>query len=83
VGSSNLSARALREGIEWNYRVVPSESRKGFQSIAGAFERLFLNLKTRSLDIDWINNYEKSRRPPSIASSSETHPGIHCCPVNF
>jgi superfamily II DNA or RNA helicase/diadenosine tetraphosphate (Ap4A) HIT family hydrolase/HKD family nuclease len=76
VGSSNLSAQALREGIEWNYRVVPSDSRKGFQSIAGAFESLFLSPKTRNLDIDWINKYEKSRRPPSIASSSETHPEI-------
>ncbi len=69
VGSSNLSAQALEEGIEWNYRVIPAESRKGFQSVADAFERLFHHSKSKPVDIGWIKKYERSRKRPSIQSS--------------
>lgn len=70
VGSSNLSSQALGEGIEWNYRVIPSESRKGFQSVVDGFESLFRHPRTRPIDIDWIQSYEQSRRPPSIAAQA-------------
>jgi superfamily II DNA or RNA helicase/HKD family nuclease/diadenosine tetraphosphate (Ap4A) HIT family hydrolase len=66
VGSSNLSAQALGEGIEWNYRIIPLESRTGFQAVVQAFERLFSHPRTRSLDNDWIQRYERTRTPPCI-----------------
>ncbi len=69
VGSSNLSAQALEEGIEWNYRIIPAESRKGFQSVADAFEKLFHHSRTKPVDIGWIQSYERSRKPPSIQIS--------------
>ncbi len=67
VGSSNLSGQALGEGIEWNYRIIPSESRIGFQAVVEAFESLFSIVKTRSIDIDWVRRYEQTRTPPSIS----------------
>jgi superfamily II DNA or RNA helicase/HKD family nuclease/diadenosine tetraphosphate (Ap4A) HIT family hydrolase len=70
VGSSNLSAQALEEGIEWNYRVIPAESRQGFQSVADAFQELFHHSRTRPVDIDWIAEYERGRKPPSIQADT-------------
>lgn len=72
VGSSNLSAQALGEGIEWNYRIIPAETRKGFQSVVDAFERLFKHPKSRPIDTDWIHGYQSWRKPPCI----QAHTGI-------
>lgn len=66
VGSSNLSGQALGEGIEWNYRIIPSESRIGFLAVVEAFESLFASTRTRSIDIDWIRRYAQARVPPSV-----------------
>ena len=66
VGSSNLSGQALGEGIEWNYRIIPSENHTGFQAVAEAFERLFSDARTRAIDIGWIRRYEQTRTPPCI-----------------
>jgi superfamily II DNA or RNA helicase/HKD family nuclease/diadenosine tetraphosphate (Ap4A) HIT family hydrolase len=71
VGSSNLSAQALEEGIEWNYRVIPANSRKGFQSVVDAFERLFHHKRTKPIDIGWIQRYQRLRKPPSIQAYTE------------
>jgi hypothetical protein len=66
VGSSNLSGQVLGEGIEWNYRIIPSENHTGFQAVAEAFERLFSDARTRAIDIGWIRRYEQTRTPPCI-----------------
>ncbi|ABK17129.1 DEAD/DEAH box helicase family protein [Syntrophobacter fumaroxidans] len=66
VGSSNLSGQALAEGIEWNYRIVPAESHKGFRAVTAAFETLFCHARTRPVDHVWIRQYQESRRPPCI-----------------
>jgi superfamily II DNA or RNA helicase/HKD family nuclease/diadenosine tetraphosphate (Ap4A) HIT family hydrolase len=71
VGSSNLSGQALGEGIEWNYRIIPSESCAGFQAVVEAFEDLFSSTRTRSIDIDWIRKYDQIRIPPSIHTCIE------------
>ena len=74
VGSSNLSAQALEDGIEWNYRVIPAQSSKGFDSVVNAFERLFYNIRTKPIEHDWIENYQKSRKPPCVTAPFQTAP---------
>ncbi len=37
VGSSNLSASALVDGIEWNYRILSSRDADGWQQVSDAF----------------------------------------------
>lgn len=74
VGSSNLSKSALEEGIEWNYRVVPSADRGGFDAIAQSFERLFRHPKTCALDHAWLDAYERRRRPVEDRRSTDVQP---------
>ena len=71
VGSSNLSAQALEDGIEWNYRVIPAQNSKGFDSVVDAFEGLFHHTKTKPLDHRWIQKYQQSRKPPCITAPAE------------
>lgn len=70
VGSSNLSAQALGGGIEWNYRIVPAESRRGFQAVVDAFENLFKHPKSRPIDTDWIQEYQRWRKVPVVQAQS-------------
>lgn len=72
VGSSNLSAQALEDGIEWNYRVIPAQNSKGFDSVVNAFERLFYHGRTRAVDHGWIEKYQKSRKPPCVTLPVQT-----------
>ncbi|HYD47454.1 MAG TPA: DEAD/DEAH box helicase family protein, partial [Terriglobales bacterium] len=64
VGSSNISATALRHGIEWNYRIQSSEQPRGFAEVQAQFERLFHHPATRPLSAEWISAYEARRRQP-------------------
>lgn len=61
VGSSNLSQSALRDGVEWNYRVVTSRDGAGFRTVREEFGRLFDHPKTRAVDAEWIAAYERRR----------------------
>ena len=61
VGSSNLSASALTTAVEWNYRVVSSADRSGFQETIAAFEELFAHPNARPLDAPWIERYRQRR----------------------
>jgi superfamily II DNA or RNA helicase/diadenosine tetraphosphate (Ap4A) HIT family hydrolase len=67
VGSSNLTRTALASGVEWNYRVVTSSDRAGFSDVCDAFEELFQDPATRSVDDSWIQSYRARRRPASVA----------------
>ena len=62
IGSSNLTRTALSQGIEWNYRVVPSRDAVGFDEVIGGFEALFADPATLPLDQAWVDAY-RSRRP--------------------
>jgi superfamily II DNA or RNA helicase/diadenosine tetraphosphate (Ap4A) HIT family hydrolase/HKD family nuclease len=62
VGSSNLSVTALTTGVEWNYRVLESRDRAGWNEIRQAFEGLFASLSTVALTPEWIERY-RNRRP--------------------
>jgi len=63
VGSSNLSATALGNGVEWNYRVITSRDRAGFASVSDAFEQLYTHPATRPLDSEWIEEYSRRYKP--------------------
>ena len=64
VGSSNISRMALRQGVEWNYRVIPARDQAGFQEIMEAFEALWSDPKARSIDTDWVQAYQARRTAP-------------------
>ena len=66
VGSSNLSQTALREGVEWNYRVITSRDRAGFADVVAAFEALFQHSKVKTLSPEWIAEYRRRRRPVAL-----------------
>jgi superfamily II DNA or RNA helicase/diadenosine tetraphosphate (Ap4A) HIT family hydrolase len=69
VGSSNLSATALQQGVEWNYRVLTDQAPAGFFEVRAGFDALFQHPKTRPLDVEWIEAYRRRRAsivvPPS------------------
>jgi len=68
IGSSNLSASALREGIEWNYRVLTSADPKGIAQVQETFDQLFQHPSTQPVTTDWIREYRERRRPPKRSS---------------
>ena len=64
VGSSNLSAPALTESVEWNYKVVAHNERAGFSEIIAGFEGIFTAEPTVLADEAWISKYEARRVRP-------------------
>jgi superfamily II DNA or RNA helicase/diadenosine tetraphosphate (Ap4A) HIT family hydrolase/HKD family nuclease len=73
VGSSNISRAALQGGVEWNYRIIDSRDRRGFNEIRIAFERLFRDPATAELTNDWVDKYSRRRALP-IQLKAEEHP---------
>ncbi len=63
IGSSNLSRSAFEEGIEWNYRVIHSRDKEGFDQVCRDFEILFRHPSTRPMDSEWLSRYRSRRRP--------------------
>ena len=61
VGSSNLTATGLGEGIEWSYRTVTSRDEASFRDVADGFELLYSNEATAPLSHEWIDYYESRR----------------------
>ena len=71
VGSSNLTESALRTGIEWNYRVVTSESARGLGEVQAAFQGLWEHPSTKQVTPDWIRDYIQRRSVPTLESGAE------------
>lgn len=61
VGSSNLSQTALRNGIEWNYRIIRSSDETGFHTVQDEFELTFKAPQTVAVDVTWIESYAARR----------------------
>lgn len=69
VGSSNLSGSALRDGVEWNYRVVSSTEPRGFASVRARFDALFSGPGTVPLTPAWLAAY-RARRVTAYSPSA-------------
>jgi HKD family nuclease len=69
VGSSNLSATALKTGVEWNMRVLSSREGAGFAELLKAYERLFVHEYTQPLDPAWVEAYRARRRLDKLVAS--------------
>ena len=76
VGSSNLTRTALKDGLEWNYRVVTSRDREGMTAVRRAFNDLLNHPNVRPLDADWVDAYRaihdaQSKPPPQTGVVQE------------
>ena len=68
IGSSNISRQALKNGLEWNYRIdYPGDD--GFLEARARFEALFRHPRTTALSDAWIAGYERRRIVPPRAIS--------------
>jgi superfamily II DNA or RNA helicase/diadenosine tetraphosphate (Ap4A) HIT family hydrolase len=64
IGSSNLTKTALCTGLEWNARVITSRDKQGFNEVVQAFEALLKSLRVKTLNNQWIDDYQKRRKAP-------------------
>lgn len=70
VGSSNLSRSALRDGVEWNLRLVSSDDPETFGAIARRFQSLIDHPRTKRLTRALVDAYEL-RVPERAAPTPE------------
>ena len=78
VGSSNVSASALRSGVEWNLRVDRWRDPDGFAGIQAAFQALWIS--AAPLTAAWVTAYALRARqlqalmPPLRPGEAEVEP---------
>ena len=72
VGSSNLSKSALKDGVEWNYRIVESRDGRGFRELRDGFDSLFHHPATTELTNEWVEQYKQRRTVMLPAAPAES-----------
>jgi superfamily II DNA or RNA helicase len=58
----------LRQGIEWNHRVLTASDPKAIARVQQSFDQLFHHPATRPITHAWIRGYQDRRRPPQRPS---------------
>lgn len=67
VGSSNLSASAMQQGVEWSLLCEPSTTNEQlFETTVNEFMKQFLSLNSLSLNTETIANYKEAHRKFNI-----------------
>lgn len=61
VGSSNLTAHALKVNYEWNIKLTSHENGEIVQHFKSQFEEVWKDAQV--LNAEWIDNYEKTYKP--------------------
>ena len=69
VGSSNLTAQALKVNYEWNIKLTSYENGEVINHFKNQFEEAWENAKL--LTNQWVYEYEKNYRPPDYAKSEK------------
>ena len=59
VGSSNISNSALKQGLEWNLKVMEEENPQRFEEICKKFEEIYSHTSTKRLSNEWIDVYQQ------------------------
>jgi len=66
VGSSNLSASAMRHGIEWNLYASSTVDEKLFETAVSEFMKQFLSRSTMPLNRETLINYNEAYRKANL-----------------
>lgn len=74
IGSSNISRSALRDGVEWNLRLVSSEDAETFAAIRARFEHLLASESTKPLTRALIDAYEARAPVPALPAPEGRSP---------
>lgn len=72
VGSSNVSASALRHGVEWNLRVDRWRDPASFDRVREAFTALWA--RALPLTAEWVAEYARRARQPGHLPPGEAEP---------
>ncbi|ADL12185.1 DEAD/DEAH box helicase family protein [Acetohalobium arabaticum] len=65
IGSSNISASAFTNGVEWNYRMIDEVDEVAYERFEQEFDRIFAEEST-VIDEEELRNYASSWSKPQV-----------------